>query len=50
MPKLVAPHGASSRGRPLTAKTGDYSKPTFSFTAARETNGNLDTFSFAEGA
>ena len=34
----------------IATKTGDYAKPTFSFTAACDTNGNLGTFSFAEGA
>ena len=34
----------------IATKTGDYAKPSFSFTAACDTNGNLGTFSFAEGA
>lgn len=34
----------------IATKTGDYAKPTFGFSAAVDTNGNLGTFSFAEAA
>lgn len=34
----------------ISAKIGDYAKPTFAFAAACDTNDNLGTFSFAEAA
>src|ERR1700678_3586470 len=34
----------------IATKIGDYAKPSFSFAAACDTNGNLGTFGFAEGA